>query len=90
MQKPYLVTQLQSPFTSATATTRVLIFKTDIKTMGDKFYMKPFFDKHPLITEWNIDLEDVDCVLRIVTTRLQLTDVIELLAQRGYYAQELA
>lgn len=99
MEKPYLVNQ---PFNilpaviagvqtySQPSIADVLIFKTNIQTQGDKFYLKLFLDKHPLIANWNIDLEDIDCVLRVVSTHLQHSHIIELLASRGYYCEELA
>ena len=41
------------------------------------------------IERWNIDLQDVDCVLRIVSSSLNHTQVIELITNHGYECAEL-
>ncbi|MEO6524295.1 MAG: hypothetical protein ABIN91_21595 [Mucilaginibacter sp.] len=98
MQKQYLVTQPQHLFSNPSAIstasntfgfTDVLIFKTNIQTNGDQFRIKRTLDSHPLIQQWNIDLEDIDCVLRIESTHLNHNDIIDLLAKNGYYCEEL-
>lgn len=91
MQKLHPLTQLTSSLTetSYTPSTDILIFKTNIQTQGDKFYIKSFLDRHPLISQWNIDLEDIDCVLRVVATHLELQDIINIVAARGYACEEL-
>jgi hypothetical protein len=98
MQKQYLVNQPQHLFSNSPALstsantfgfTDVLIFKTNIQTDGDQFRIKKTLDNHPLIQQWNIDLEDIDCVLRIESTHLDHKDIMGLLAKNGYYAEEL-
>ena len=43
----------------------LLIFRTSIKTKKKVKVIKSFFNKHPSILGWSIDLEDIDNVLRI-------------------------
>lgn len=43
----------------------LLIFRTSIKTKKKVKIIKSFFNKHPSISGWSIDLEDIDNVLRI-------------------------
>lgn len=97
MQKSHFTNQ-HADITSVLTTIRsvkqphdqqILIFKTNIQTQGDKFYIKPYLDKHPLISQWNIDLEDIDNVLRVVARHLDHQDIIRLITQRGYYCEEL-
>ena len=44
----------------------ILVFKTNIKTEADRESVKTLLDGHACIRKWNVDLHDVDCVLRIV------------------------
>ncbi|RKR84783.1 hypothetical protein BDD43_5036 [Mucilaginibacter gracilis] len=91
MEKLYLVNQNRAtpPNFYRELEPYVLIFKTNIKTQGDKFTLKPLLDAHPLISHWNVDLEDIDCVLRIVTSHLCQQNIADLLTRRGYYCTEL-
>ncbi|EHQ28981.1 hypothetical protein [Mucilaginibacter paludis] len=68
----------------------VLIFKTDVKTKADKLQIRKSLDKHPLVLQWNIDLDDVDCVLRVVSKYLTHNDITNLITQQGYHCEELA
>lgn len=68
----------------------VLIFKTGIKSQADQLQIKATLDRHPLILQWNIDLEDIDCVLRVISKYLAHSDIIELITQQGYHCEELA
>jgi len=44
----------------------ILVFKTNIKTEADRQTVKKQLDAHSCIRQWNVDLQDIDCVLRIV------------------------
>lgn len=66
----------------------VLLFKTNIRTESDKEFMTQLMQQNE-ISEWTVDQEDVDCVLRIVSNDLQLNEVIALLSQHGYHCEEL-
>jgi ribosome maturation factor RimP len=67
----------------------VLLFKTNIQTVEDKNYIKYVFDNHYEIERWHIDLEDCDCVLKIISSRLNVADIIELLNLYGFSCEEL-
>lgn len=41
------------------------------------------------VLRWNIDLEDVDNVLRVESDSLTSTEIIETLQQAGYTAEDL-
>ena len=45
---------------------QILVFKTNIKTEADRLFVKELLDGHSCIRKWTVDLNDVDCVLRIV------------------------
>ncbi|MBC8984366.1 hypothetical protein H9X96_01100 [Pedobacter sp. N36a] len=66
----------------------VLLFKTNIRTESDKQFMTQLMQQNK-ISQWTVDQEDVDCVLRIVSNELQLNEVITLVIQHGYHCEEL-
>lgn len=54
----------------------ILVFATNIKTETDKRNISLVLDENPAIQQWNIDLEDVDSVLRIVSDTLSEEEII--------------
>jgi hypothetical protein len=62
----------------------VLVFATNIKTENDKQKIINTLDEHSEIHEWNIDLEDIDCVLRIVSKTLSEEQIIQLIDQHNF------
>ena len=67
----------------------ILVFKTNIKTAPDQQRVKALFDEFPAIRQWNVDTDDVDCVLRVVTEDVNAKEIIRLLTETGYQCQEL-
>jgi hypothetical protein len=67
----------------------VLIFKTNINSHSAKQHIGKMLNKQPLISQWSIDMEDIDCVLRIVSAHLNHQDIIHLVNRCGFYCQEL-
>ncbi|MGM8362986.1 hypothetical protein ACSV4D_13820 [Flavobacterium sp. ARAG 55.4] len=68
----------------------ILIFATNIKTEKDKKLVSPVLNAHPKIEKWNIDLEDIDSVLRIETKTLNTEDIIKIIAEQDYKCTELS
>ncbi|MDR6786570.1 hypothetical protein ABIE26_005244 [Pedobacter africanus] len=66
----------------------ILLFKTDIRTEGDKRYIGKVMAENQ-IEQWTVDLQDIDCVLRIVSPTLKLQEVISLVKENGYHCEEL-
>lgn len=62
----------------------VLVFATNIKTENDKQKIIATLDEHSEIYEWNIDQEDIDCVLRIVTKTLSEEQIIQLIDKHNF------
>ena len=62
----------------------VLVFATNIKTENDKQKIISTLDEHSEIHEWNIDQDDIDCVLRIVTNTLSEEHIIQLISQHNF------
>jgi hypothetical protein len=62
----------------------ILVFATNIKTKNDKQKIISSLDDHSQIHQWNIDQEDIDCVLRIVSNTLSEQNIIQLINQHQF------
>ncbi|MDB4920086.1 hypothetical protein [Mucilaginibacter sp.] len=67
----------------------ILLFKTNCETAADKVALQLLLGKQDGIEEWNLDQEDCDCVLRIITYTVNYTCIIKLLNHHGYECCEL-
>ena len=67
----------------------ILVFATNIKTKNDKQTISDLLDKNPEIEQWNIDQEDIDCVLRIVSETLSEEQIISLLDNQNFKCSAL-
>ncbi len=67
----------------------ILVFATNIKTETDKQEISNLLDQHSEIQQWNIDQEDVDCVLRIVSETMTTAEIISAVEQMGFNCTEL-
>lgn len=73
-----------------TDSNNILIFGTNIKTEKDKTFISPLLNAHPEIQNWNIDLEDIDSVLRIESQSLNAEQIIKLITEQDYKCSELS
>lgn len=67
----------------------ILVFATNIKTKNDKQTISDLLDKNPEIEQWNIDQEDIDCVLRIVSETLSEEQIIDILDNLNFECSAL-
>ena len=67
----------------------ILVFKTNIQHPQDVHKLKATLDNHSGILNWNVDTEDIDCVLRIITDELEPSDILPLIAGCGFHCEEL-
>ena len=67
----------------------LLILKTNINSEGHLNEISPHLSSHPSIAKWTVDLEDCDKVLRVETSHLSESGLIELLSQLGFVACDL-
>lgn len=67
----------------------VLVFKTNINNPRQVKSIATTLDNCPDILKWNVDLADIDKVLRIEATHAQCGPVIELVTRAGYACEEL-
>ncbi|MCD8742332.1 hypothetical protein LT679_17110 [Mucilaginibacter roseus] len=67
----------------------VLVFKTNINTITDLANVSPLLDADKAVSNWHIDLDHCDKLLRVTTGCLCPADIIELVNRRGYLCIEL-
>ena len=67
----------------------IFIFKTNIQTEFDKLRIKNVLDASQKVLKWNIDMDDADRVLRIVSDSLRPEQIISLLDYVGFECSEL-
>ncbi|WP_353719587.1 hypothetical protein [Dyadobacter sp. 676] len=67
----------------------VLVFKTNINNLRQVKSVAAMLDNCPDILKWNVDLADIDKVLRIEATHAQCAPMIELVRRAGYACEEL-
>ena len=68
----------------------VLVFKTNIKTKKRVKDVRSILDALPSPTTWSVDTQDIDNVLRIVTTGNVLeNEIVDLLIAQGFYCEAL-
>lgn len=68
----------------------ILIFGTNIKTEKDKAIISQLLNSIPEIQQWNIDLEDIDSVLRIETEVLDAQYIIKIISEQDFKCSELS
>ena len=68
---------------------QILIFKTNIETECDKLRIQNALNAHDEIQQCNIDLNDIDRVLRIVTDSLTAEQIITIINHNGFECAEL-
>ncbi|HEY2648768.1 MAG TPA: hypothetical protein VGI38_06225 [Puia sp.] len=67
----------------------IFIFKTNIQTEFDKLRIKNVLDASQKVLKWNVDMEDVDRVLRVVSDSLTPQQIISVLDYVGFECTEL-
>lgn len=68
----------------------VLVLKTNIRYKKNVRAVAPLLNGRNSISRWNIDLEDIDKVLRIESDNMELTEVVQLIQEAGFHCEELA
>ncbi len=83
-----------SRFSAAPASTmrngiEVLVFKTSLTNAKRISDVEPILDIHPHIVQWNVDLNDCDNILRIVSRNAEAREIENMILSAGYYCEEL-
>ncbi len=69
--------------------TKILVFKTNILSRKEVKRLGLVLHKLAGVCRWNVDLMDIDKVLRIETEGLQAQEIIDVLTEAGYFCEEL-
>jgi hypothetical protein len=67
----------------------ILVFKTDVRSRKRVTALAPHLQRMKGIIKWNVDLQDVDKVLRIECNSIAPAVIENSLQQAGYYCEEL-
>ena len=67
----------------------ILIFKTNIRHKKDLGIIRPLLAAYDSIIKWNVDRDDADKVLRIVSTSSDSKNIIKIINKAGYHCEEL-
>ena len=67
----------------------ILIFKTNIRLKKDVGVVKSYLSADESIIQWNVDRDDTDKILRIVSTSNDSIDIIKTINEAGYHCEEL-
>ena len=67
----------------------ILIFKTNIQTESDRLRIQSVLDHLDGIEKWNVDLQDIDCVLRIESRQFSPAEIILIINRCGFECAEL-
>jgi len=67
----------------------ILVFKTNIKYKKQINAVRRHIESKPQIIKWNVDLHDIDKILRIESLDLHPAIIESLVQKAGYYCKEL-
>ncbi|MEI7736688.1 MAG: copper chaperone [Ferruginibacter sp.] len=67
----------------------ILVFKTNLTNPNRISEVESSLDIHPGIYQWNVDLNDSDNILRIVSKNIAAREVENIVLSAGYYCEEL-
>lgn len=71
-------------------TYNIHIFRSNINTESDLETLHRYFVDYPGIHKWSVDLEDIDKVLRIESSKnVTASTIIEGVIGLGYFCEEL-
>jgi hypothetical protein len=68
---------------------QILVFRTNIASTAQKEFLISFLRGQIKVDEINIDMEDVDKVLRVVSDSATCEQIISLLRAQGFFCEEL-
>jgi hypothetical protein len=70
------------------AITEILVFRTNILHSSDERKLA-FLNSLPGVKHWNIDLQDVDHVLRVEAEDISASEIIHRMTSAGFLCEEL-
>lgn len=67
----------------------VLVFKTNLLRKKDVKVLTPLFKSSDEIVRWNVDLKDIDKILRVEATCRLSQEIQDLVKKAGFNCEEL-
>ena len=67
----------------------VYVFKTDIDSTSLIESVKPLINSYQYISDWSIDIEDIDNVLRVISDELLENEIIQIIKSKGFICEAL-
>ena len=67
----------------------ILVFRTDLQNRKSVHAVTPHLERIEGIMRWNVDLQDVDKVLRVESVSASAQTIAQSLNSAGYYCEEL-
>ena len=68
---------------------QILVFKTNLSDTACINEMEYSLNVHPNIYKWNVDLDDNDHILGVMSNHITGHEIETLLFNNGYYCEEL-
>jgi hypothetical protein len=68
----------------------LFIFGTNLQTEKDKQVISKVLNANNEIERWNIDLEDIDSVLRVESQTLTAEQIIKIITEQDFKCSELS
>lgn len=68
---------------------KVSVFKTNIQYKKQVRQLAPVLDAVKAISRWNVDLHDIDKILRIEADKELLAEIESLVQHAGYHCEAL-
>ena len=68
---------------------QILVFKTNIRSRKLVYALAPHLQSIDGVIKWNVDLHDVDKVLRVECASTAPETIAKSVQQAGYYCEEL-
>lgn len=67
----------------------ILVFKTSIRSIRDIKLVEEAISQLDGLIRWNVDRDDIDNVLRIETTRPDVSRIAGMVQEAGFFCEEL-
>lgn len=74
---------------TSTAELFVLVFRTNVRYKKDVKKIASELNLHPMISKWNVDLDDDDRILRIVSKENNAAVFVAIVENAGFSCEEL-
>ena len=87
----FFIKALQQPtqVTPERPSVAILVFKTSIRSIADIKTVEEAISRLDGLVRWNVDRDDIDNVLRVVTTNPDAGQVAEMVREAGFFCEEL-